>query len=560
MTEVMVAIAQGRSAFGYSDNIELSPGTTLPEFFSTCCQRFAQRPAFTCMGQTLSFAEVDHLSDHFASYLQRHTQLQVGDRVAVQLPNSLQYPVVAIGLLKAGMVLVNTNPLYTSAEMGHQFMDADVRALVVLSSMAAKVEQTLHQYPTRIERVIVTDIADLHTWPQRVAMNTAFKYLKKMVPRYQLQASIGLRRALQLGAERPFLPPVLQAEQTAVLQYTGGTTGVAKGAMLSHDNLNANRLQCAVYLQKIGMSEQHACNIVAPLPFYHIYAFMVHMLLFFGVGHHSLLVPNPRELGDITRLMRRFPCHGFVGINTLFNSLIDFEAFKQLDFGSLTLTLAGGMALQPSVAQRWQAMTGCAVVEGYGLTEASPVVSLTPPGSERLGTIGLLLANTEAQIVDEAFQPLPVGQAGELCVRGPQVMQGYWNNQQASEGTLVEGWLLTGDIAVVDPDGFIRIVDRRKDVIIVSGFNVYPNEVEAVIATHPDVQECAVIGVPDEHSGEVVKLFVVRRSGSTVSAEDLRQYAKSQMTGYKVPKLVEFRESLPKSNVGKILRRELRDN
>lgn len=559
VNSVMAAITNGRASFGYSDHIALSHSMTLPQFFDETCQRYAQRPAFSCMGKTLRFDEIAELSDQFASYLQRHTPLQPGDRVAVQLPNCLQYPVVAIGLIKAGMVLVNTNPLYTPVEIAHQFSDAGVKAVIVLSAMAVNIETAIKQHGVSLERVIVTDVADLHDWPARNVINFAAKYLKKMVPPYQLPMAITLRQALRLGASKPYNKPVLDAGQTAVLQYTGGTTGVAKGAMLSHINLNANRLQCAEYLKKIGLTHQQAANIAAPLPLYHVYAFMVHMLLFFGAGHHSLLIPNPRQLSDVVKVLKRYPLHGVVGINTLFASMLDYEPMKTVDFSQLKITLAGGMAMQTAVAERWRALTNCPVVEGYGLTEASPVVSLTPPESGRIGTIGLLLADCEVKIADEQGRPLPVGERGELCVKGPQVMQGYWNNPEATAATIVDGWLLTGDIAIVDEDGLIRLVDRKKDVVIVSGFNVYPNEVEEVISSHPEIVECAMVGVSDEHSGEAVKVFAVRRN-STLTEAALREYAKAQLTAYKVPKHIEFRERLPKSNVGKILRRELRDS
>lgn len=556
---VMAAIQAGRASFGYSDHIALSPEMSLPQFFEETCQRYAQRPAFSCMGKTLSFADIGRLSDQFASYLQRHTALRPGDRIAVQLPNCLQYPVVAMGLIKAGMVLVNTNPLYTPSEMAHQFKDAGVKAVIVLSAMAVNVQKAIDKHSVSLERVIVTDVADLHDWPARTVINLAAKYLKKMVPPYQLPMALALRRALELGAEKPYSKPQLVATETAVLQYTGGTTGVAKGAMLSHVNLNANRLQCAEYLKKIGLTHQQAANIAAPLPLYHVYAFMVHMLLFFGAGHHSLLIPNPRQLPDVVGVLKRYPLHGIVGINTLFASLLDYEPMKTVDFSQLKITLAGGMAMQTAVAERWRALTNCPVVEGYGLTEASPVVSLTPPESGRIGTIGLLLADCEAKIADEQGNPLPVGASGELCIRGPQVMLGYWNNPEATAATIIDGWLVTGDIAVVDEDGLIRLVDRKKDVVIVSGFNVYPNEVEEVISSHPDVVECAMVGVKDEHSGEAVKVFAVRRNPA-LTEEALREFAKSQLTAYKVPKHIEFRDSLPKSNVGKILRRQLRES
>lgn len=554
MSAVMEAIDAARSGLGYPSTVDL-PVETIADAFLQTVEKFHDKPAYTCMGCTISYAQLDRLSQQFAAFLQHHTDLVPGDRIAIQLPNILQYPVVVFAALRAGLVVVNTNPLYTPREMEHQFADAGAKAVVILSSMAHKLEQVISA--TQLRHVIITDLADLHPLPQRWLINAAAKYVKKIVPPYYLPHAVSLRWALERGAETHFTAQELQADDVAVLQYTGGTTGVAKGAMLTHRNLLANMRQCAVFMEKAGVKAGTE-TVVAPLPMYHIYAFMLHCLLVPHFGNHSLLITNPRDTKTFIRTLAGTPWSVFIGINTLFVSLLDNETFRRLDFSRLKLTLAGGMALTEDAARRWEATTGCVVLEGYGLTETSPVLTINPPGHARLGTIGIPVANTSIKIIAADGAVLPCGEAGELCAQGPQVMKGYWQRMDATSETIVDGWLHTGDMAVVDADGYLRIVDRKKDMIIVSGFNVYPNEIENVMSMHPDIIECAAIGVPDVLSGEAVKLFVVTRN-LALDTDQVRAYAREQLTAYKVPRYVEFRTELPKSNVGKILRRDLRE-
>lgn len=551
---VMQAIEAARAALSYPDNLALS-NETIPDVLARAVASYSSKPAYTCMGHTLSYAKLDALSLQFAAYLQNHTDLKPGDRIAIQLPNILQYPVVAFGALRAGMVIVNTNPLYTPREMEHQFTDSGAKAIVILANMAHKLEEILPN--TVLQHVIVTELADVHPLPQRLLINNVAKYIKKMVPAYHLPQAVSLRSAMALSAKTYCTPVQRKPDDIAVLQYTGGTTGVAKGAMLTHANLLANMQQCAVFMDKanVGKGTETA---VAPLPLYHIYAFMLHCLLMVEYGNHSLLIPNPRDIKSFIKVLVKNPCTVFIGINTLFVALLNNAQFRRLDFSALKLTFSGGMALTEAAATRWEMVTGCPVLEGYGLTETSPVLTINPSEQIKLGTIGIPVANTAIRIVDENGIEQPTGVAGELCAQGPQVMKGYWQREEATRETIVDGWLHTGDIAVVDDDGFIRIVDRKKDMIIVSGFNVYPNEIENVMSAHPDIIECAAIGVPDVERGEAIKLFVVSRN-ITLDIEQVTVYAREQLTGYKVPRYIEFRDELPKSNVGKILRRELRD-
>jgi len=555
--DTAASIRAAQLALGYPPELDPTADTLqiLPDILAQAMAKYAERPAYSCMGQTLSYAEVDRLAQQFAVYLQTHTDLKPGDRVAMQLPNVLQYPVAVFGALRAGMVVVNVNPLYTPDEMQHQLLDSGAAAIVILANMAHKLEEILPR--TALRHVVVTELADLHPLPQRFLLNAAVRYVKKMVPAYQLPTAVSWRDVLALGKGKMPKPVALKTNDIAALQYTGGTTGVAKGVMLTHSNLLANMRQCRIFMEKAGVKNGVEVAL-APLPLYHIYAFMLHLVLLAESGSHSVLIPNPRDLDTVVAAWKKYPCSFFVGINTLFVALANNEAFKKLDFSALKLTFSGGMALTETAATRWQQTTGCAVLEGYGLTESSPVLSINPAGHMRLGTIGIPVADTQIKIVDNEDVLQPVGVAGELCAQGPQVMQGYWQRDDETQKTIINGWLHTGDIAIVDPDGYIRIVDRKKDMINVSGFNVYPNEVENVMSAHPDVVECAVVGVPSEKTGEAVKLFVVSRNPA-LTKENLQAFAREHLTGYKTPDIVEFRSSLPKSNVGKILRRELRD-
>lgn len=519
-------------------------------------EQYANLPAYTCMGHTLTFADVDRLSQQFASYLQHELGMRPGQRLALQMPNVLQYPVALYGAIRAGLTVVNANPLYTDREIKHQLVDSGAQALVVLSNVAAEAAEIIEQ--TSVKHVIVTDIADLHPQPKRTLLNFAVRHIKKMVPDFKFPVSTSFRQALALGSKQPMeMAEGIHGESILALQYTGGTTGVAKGAMLTHNNLCANVRQVVDHMPELFIDK----NLVfaAPLPLYHVYAFNLHALAAFAMGAHNVLIPNPRDIPALVSALRKYPPTVFLGLNTLFNALCRNEAFRRLDFSKLTCTSSGGMALTESTAKAWHDITGVEIVEGYGLTETSPVVSSCQIGRIRRGTVGTPLPDTEVKVIDEAGNALSTGEVGELCVRGLQVMQGYWQKPEATAEVLsADGWLKTGDMATIDADNFIKIVDRKKDMIIVSGFNVYPNEVEEVVSQHPGVLEVAAVGLPDEKSGEVVKLFVVR-SDQGLSGDEVIRYCRENMTGYKVPRTVEFRDSLPKSNVGKILRRSLRD-
>jgi len=520
------------------------------------CQRFADKPAFSNLGKTLTYGELYTLSGAFAAWLQQHTDLKPGDRIAVQLPNVLQYPVAVFGAMRAGLIVVNTNPLYTAREMEHQFKDSGAKALVCLANMAHLAEKVVPK--TQVKHIIVTEVADLLPPLKRLLINSVIKYVKKMVPAYHLPSAVRFNDALALGKGQPVTEANPQADDVAVLQYTGGTTGVAKGAMLTHRNLVANMLQCRALM---GSNLQEGCEIlITPLPLYHIYAFTFHCMAMMLIGNHNVLISNPRDLSAMVKELGKWKFTGFVGLNTLFVALCNSDAFRALDFSALKITLSGGMALQLSVAERWRTVTGCAICEGYGMTETSPVAAVNPAQANQVGTIGIPVPSTLCKIVDDAGNELPLGEVGELCVKGPQVIKGYWQREEATAEILdSDGWLKTGDIALIQPDGYMRIVDRKKDMILVSGFNVYPNELEDVLAAVPGVSQCAAIGIPDEKSGELIKVFVVVKPGMTVTKEQVMEHMRANLTGYKVPRQVEFRDTLPTTNVGKILRRELRD-
>ena len=520
------------------------------------CQRFADKPAFSNLGKTISYGELYELSGIFAAYLQNHTDLQPGDRIAVQMPNVLQYPVVVFGAMRAGLVVVNTNPLYTAREMEHQFNDSGAKALVCLANMAHLAEDVLPK--TGVRHVIVTEVGDLLPPLKRLLVNSVVKYVKKMVPAFNLPQAVKFNDALAKGRGKALRESAPQGNDVAVLQYTGGTTGVAKGAMLTHRNLVANMLQCKALM---GSNLNEGCEIlITPLPLYHIYAFTFHCMAMMLIGNHNILISNPRDLPAMVKELSKWKFSGFVGLNTLFVALCNNEAFRKLDFSALKVTLSGGMALQLAAAERWKAVTGCGICEGYGMTETSPVATVNPIQHIQIGTIGIPVPSTVCKVIADDGTELALGETGELCVKGPQVMKGYWQREDATAEMLdSEGWLKTGDIAIIQPDGYMRIVDRKKDMILVSGFNVYPNELEDVLAGLPGVLQCAAIGVPDEKSGEHIKLFIVVKPGATLTKEQVMEHMRANVTGYKVPKAVEFRDALPTTNVGKILRRELRD-
>ncbi|MBV1788222.1 AMP-binding protein [Marinobacterium sp. D7] len=525
----------------------------IPEFLASCCRRYSDKPAFTSFGRTLSYRELDHLSAAFACYLQRETDLQPGDRIAIQLPNLIQYPVVVFGALRAGLVIVNTNPLYTPAEMEHQFRDSGAKALVIHKSMAHKAQQILAE--TDIDQVFLTQVGDLHGFVKRHLINAAVKYVKKMEPRFDLPGAISLRSALLKHINTIPTPVERLPSDLAALQYTGGTTGVSKGAMLTHANLLANMQQALRVIQPVG--DDWADTVIAPLPLYHIYAFTVAQVVL-ASGGHSILIPDPRDINGFVKALRNWRTTAFMGLNTLFIALCNNAAFRSLDFSALKITLSGGMALTNAASKRWQEVTGCTICEAYGLTETSPAVAINPPRAIRGGTIGLPVPFTEISIRGTAGELLSDGEAGELCIKGPQVMAGYWQREDATREIFTDdGYLKTGDIAVRDTDGYLRIVDRSKDMIIVSGFNVYPNEIEDVVTSHPGVVECAAIGIPDPTCGEVVKLVVVK-SDDLLDVETIRNWCRERLTRYKVPKVIEFADELPKTNVGKVLRRALK--
>ncbi|HEY0288456.1 MAG TPA: long-chain-fatty-acid--CoA ligase FadD2 [Pseudomonas sp.] len=548
---------------GVLSEVDLRAYKSVVEVFERSCKKYADRPAFSNMGVTISYAELDRHSAAFAAYLQQHTELKPGDRIAVQMPNLIQYPIAVFGAIRAGLIVVNTNPLYTPREMRHQFKDSGARALVYLNLFGKNVQEVLPD--TEIEYLIEVKMGDMQSAAKGWLINTVVDKIKKMVPEYHLPQAVSFKRVLKLGRGDHLQRVQLDLEDIAVLQYTGGTTGSPKGAMLTHGNLVANMQQVYACMLQHGpdglpIFKQGSEIMVAPLPLYHIYAFTVNCMCMMVSGNHNLLITNPRDIGGFIKELKKWRFSAMIGLNTLFVALMEHPEFKTLDFSTLRLTNSGGTALVKSTAERWKKLTGCPIVEGYGLTETSPVATANPYGDQgRLGTVGIPLPGTLAKIIDDEDAELPIGERGELCLKGPQIMLGYWHRPDATAEVLdAEGWLKTGDIAVIDTDGFISIVDRKKDLIIVSGFNVYPNEIEDVIMRHPKVANCAVIGIPDERSGEAVKLFVVPREPG-LTCEELKAYCKENFTGYKIPKQIVLRESLPMTPVGKILRRELRD-
>jgi long-chain acyl-CoA synthetase len=551
----MELIERARAAAGMPQHVGLLEYDSVQAVLAAAAARFADKPALTSLGHTLTFRDLDRLTAAFASWLQHHTDLQPGDRIAIQMPNLVQYPVVCLGALRAGLIVVNTNPLYTAREMEHQFRDSGATALVLLANMAANAAPVLPH--TGIRHVVVTELADLHPFPRRLLINAGARYLKKMVPPYHIPGAVGLRRALALGGRSAHREAAPAPDGIAVLQYTGGTTGVSKGAMLSHGNIVANMQQAGVLFATYDFREGEE-TLLLPLPLYHIYAFNA-CLGMLARGGHTVLVPNPRDLKSLVAAFRDSRCTGFAGLNTLFVALCNDADFRAIDFSRLKLTMSGGMALTMAAARRWQEVTGVEIVEGYGMSETSPVISVNPVNANRLGTIGIAVPSTEVRLLDDDGNEVQAGEPGELVVRGPQVMLGYWNQAEETAKVLSpDGWLHTGDVAVVTPEGYLKIVDRKKDMVVVSGFNVYPNEIEEVVVAHPDVLECAVVGVPDERTGEALRVFVVPRHPG-LTEKELREFCRANLTGYKMPREFVLRSELPKSNVGKILRRELRD-
>lgn len=548
----MEQIWTGHYSPGVPATIDPDRYSSVADVLAQSCRRFADRPAFHGLGRTLSFTELDELSRAFASYLQS-LGLERGERVGLMMPNILQYPVALFGVLRAGLVAVNTNPLYTPRELEHQLRDSGAKCIVILANVAHVLEQVLAK--SALEHVIVTEIGDLTGFPRRFLINFVVHHVRKMVPKYRLPGAKAFLDCLAEGARSPGKLPQVQGSDIAFLQYTGGTTGVAKGAMLTHRNMVANLEQISAWFGNLVDDGREI--VITPLPLYHIFSLTVNCLTFMKHGGLNVLITNPRELAAFVAELRRWRFTAFTGVNTLFNALLNQAGFDRLDFSALKFAVAGGMALHQPVAHRWQQVTGRPLVEGYGLTEAAPVVCCNPLTAPRIGTIGVPVPSTEIAIRNGDAE-LPRGEVGELCVRGPQVMKAYWNMPQETSRTLTaDGWLMTGDIAVVDVDGFVHIIDRKKDMIIVSGFKVFPNEIEEVIGTLEGVLEAGCVGVPDERTGQAVKVFVVARSPNAVTAEAILEHCRANLTPYKRPTAIEFRDSLPKSNVGKILRRAL---
>lgn len=540
---------------GVPETIDPDRYASLMDIFETSVERFSAQPAYVNMDREMTFAELEQKSKDFAAYLQS-LGLQKGDAVAVMMPNLLQYPVAIFGILRAGMVVVNVNPLYTPRELKHQLTDSDAKAIVILENFAATLEKVRDEVP--LQHVILTRIGDLLPAPKRWLVNAVVKYVKKMVPSYRLSSVEWFNSAIDKGQQATYQRPQLSWDDLAFLQYTGGTTGAAKGAMLSHRNMVANLEQVSAVVAHLLKDGEE--TIITALPLYHIFALTANCLTFLKHGGKNVLITNPRDMPGFVKELSKHQFSMIAGVNTLFNGLLNTKGFKDLDFSHLKVALGGGMAVQRSVAEEWERLTKSPLLEGYGLTECSPVVTTNPTDIEHYtGSIGLPVPSTDVRIIDtETGAELGLGEAGELQVKGPQVMVGYLNRPDATAESIKDGWFATGDIATVDEEGFFRIVDRKKDMILVSGFNVYPNEVEDVISAHPKVLEVAAVGVPSDASGEVVKVFVVAKDKSLTERE-VRDYARENLTGYKVPKLVEFRSELPKTNVGKILRRELRD-
>jgi long-chain acyl-CoA synthetase len=535
---------------------EINPDrvSSLVDIFESSVSQFANKTAFINMGHQITFEDLDVLSLQFASYLQ-HIGLRKGDAVALMMPNLLQYPVALFGVLRAGMVVVNVNPLYTPRELKHQLTDANVKTIVIVENFASTLEKVIKETP--VKNVVLTGLGDLLPLPKKWIVNFAVKYVKKMVPEHQLSNTVSFSQALATGEGKTYTRPELVGSDLAFLQYTGGTTGLSKGAMLTHRNMVANLEQVSGMLEV--SVEAGKDMVVTALPLYHIFALTSNCLTFLKYGCPNLLITNPRDMPGFVKELSKYPFAVLTGVNTLFNGLLNTPGFADLDFSHFKFGLGGGMAVQRPVAEKWQKITGQVLIEGYGLTECSPVVSVNPfNASEYKGSIGLPLPSTDIKICNEEGEELPIGEAGELFVQGPQVMLGYLGREEATAEVLKDGWLATGDIARIDETGFLYIVDRKKDMILVSGFNVYPNEIEEVAAMHDGVLEAAAIGIPHEVSGEVVKLFIVKQDDS-LTEEMVVAHCKSLLTGYKVPKYIEFKDELPKSNVGKILRRELRD-
>lgn len=539
---------------GVPNEIDPDRYSSLLEIFEESSATYADRPAFVNLDCYISFKELDELSKSFAAYLQS-TGLKKGDPVALMMPNLLQYPVALFGILRAGMVAVNVNPLYTSRELKHQLEDSGAKAIIILKNFATTLQKVQHELD--LDHVIVTAIGDLLPAPKRWVVNFAVRYIKKMVPAYKLDKAIEFNTVLAVGKRHTYVRPEVVGSDLAFLQYTGGTTGVSKGAMLTHRNMVANLEQVSAVVNPLVNNGKEV--VITALPLYHIFALTANCLTFMKHGGLNVLITNPRDMPGFVKELSKFKFTVIPGVNTLFNGLLNTPGFSDLDFSNLKVALGGGMAVQRAVAENWSKVTGSVLLEGYGLTECAPVVTTNPYDiTEYTASIGIPVPSTDIKIVDDEGNEVPMGEAGEVLVKGPQVMVGYLGRPEATAESIKDGWFATGDMGTVDEQGFFRIVDRKKDMILVSGFNVYPNEIEDVVASHPKVLEVAAIGVEHEASGEVVKVFIVKKDASLTERE-IRDYCRESLTAYKVPKLVEFRDELPKTNVGKILRRALKE-
>ncbi|WP_408096499.1 AMP-binding protein [Peredibacter sp. HCB2-198] len=536
---------------------EINPAeySSINEVLEISFTKYKSNPAFHNMGTTLTYGEIDLLSRKFASYLQNDLHLQKGDRVAIMMPNILQYPVALFGILRAGMIAVNVNPLYTPRELEHQLKDADVKTIVIFANSAHVLQKVLKNTP--VKNVLITQIGDYLKFPKNYIVNFVIKNVKKMVPEFDIPSAIDFKAAVEKGDAGSFRKPQVKLEDIAFLQYTGGTTGVAKGAILTHKNIVANMVQARAWIKDYITEGKEI--IITPLPLYHIFSLTANCFIFSSIGALNVLITNPRDIPGFVKELSKWKFTAFTGVNTLFNGLLNNEGFRKLDFSHLRLTLGGGMAVQKAVAERWKQVTGRPLIEAYGLTETSPAACINPMTlKEYNGFIGLPISSTDVEIKDDNGKTVPLGEIGELCIRGPQVMAGYYNRPEETAKVMTQdGFFKTGDLGFMTEQGFVKIVDRKKDMILVSGFNVYPNELEDVVVQHEKVLEVAAIGMPDEKSGEVVKLFVVKKDESLTS-EELMKFCREHLTSYKVPKAIEFRKELPKSNVGKILRKDLR--
>ncbi|MDC7691536.1 long-chain-fatty-acid--CoA ligase [Vogesella indigofera] len=540
---------------GVAHEIDINEFQSVVEVFERSVNKFRDRPAMACMDKILSYGELDTLSANFASYLQNTLQLAKGARVAIMMPNLLQYPVAVFGILRAGCTVVNVNPLYTPRELEHQLKDAGVDTIVILENFAGVLEDVIARTP--VKNVVIAAIGDMLGFPKSLIVNFVVRKIKKMVPPWHLPGHTRFNDTLALGSKQPLRKVAIGHDDIAFLQYTGGTTGVAKGAMLLHKNIIANMLQAGEWVKPVVREGQEI--IITALPLYHIFSLTANLMVFTELGALNVLITNPRDIPGFIKELKKYKVTAMTGVNTLFNALLNHPDFKTVDFSTWRLALGGGMAVQKAVAEKWKQVTGTPLIEAYGLTETSPAACINPLDlKEYNGTIGVPVPSTEIELRDNDGKPVARGEAGELCIRGPQVMKGYWNRPDETAKVIdSQGFLATGDVAVITDDGFVKLVDRKKDMILVSGFNVYPNEIEDVVAMHPGVLEVACVGVPDDKSGEVVKVFVVRKDMS-LNEKDIIEHCKTNLTGYKVPKAVEFRNELPKTNVGKILRRALR--